>query len=398
MSLIPTPNRETVIEKSKEVVKHIREKHLKQILDSDGPVFYISDEYPGIWLEHTYDPLVWADLTGETSYAVAQTRMFMKHQREDGHLPCWARHIMGYGQLQECVAFYQLCWEVYQMTGDREYLAETYESGKKWNEWLCANRMGKSGLIEMFCGYDSGHDNSFRLDGMKYLGRIGDDAANYPEACPVAPIIATDLNSILYGDRMALAAMAKELGLDEESAQWKVKAEELKAKLFEVCYDEEDQFFYDVDKNGQVRKCKSISITSMFCEKVLSQEQADAIFERYFRNEKEFGTAYPYPAVSPSDPLFRKNLSGNSWGYFSQGLTMLRSLRWMKHYGYEKELHENMEKWLAAWTVSPLQFGQELDPFTGEPSDCSEWYSSTMLFYLTAAKELGYIDKEVLCK
>jgi len=55
-----------------------------------------------------------------------------------------------------------------------------------------------------------------------------------------------------------------------------------------------------------------------------------------------------------------------------------------------------MEKWLFAWTESPLPFGQELDPFTGAPSQSSAWYSSTMLFYLYSAQELGYISRELI--
>ena len=90
-------------------------------------------------------------------------------------------------------------------------------------------------------------------------------------------------------------------------------------------------------------------------------------------------------AVAEGDPM-----AGNCWGYWCQGLTMLRSLRWMKACGLTAELHENMQKWLAAWTDSELRFGQELDPFTGKPSVCSPYYSSTMLFFLAAAKELGY--------
>lgn len=61
----------------------------------------------------------------------------------------------------------------------------------------------------------------------------------------------------------------------------------------------------------------------------------------------------------------------------------------MKQYGYEAEMRENMRLWLDAWTASELPFGQELDTFTGELSVCSPHYSSTMLFYLYAARELG---------
>lgn len=381
----------------REIVRRIRGKHLRTVNDSRGDVFYISDTYPGVWLEHTYDPLVWAALSGDTAPAVNQTSLFFAHQKEDGQLPCfvWQSQI-GYSQLQECVSFAQLCWEVYGMTGDREYLAEAYRRCGDWDSWLSRNRMGDKGMVQMYGGYDTGHDNSGRLDGMKYHGNISKDAADYPTDCPVAPVIAPDLNAILYGSRMALAEMATELGLAEESEAWKNKAADIKSKLYAVCRDPEDGFFYDVDKNGQMRHCKSISITAMFCEKVFDQAEADDIFQRYFLNEKEFGTPFPYPSVSSGDPVFEKRYSGNSWGYYSQGLTMLRTLRWMKHYGYEKELHENMEKWLSAWTESPLPFGQELDPFTGKPSTSSAWYSSTMLFYLYSALELGYITRDLI--
>ena len=381
----------------RQVVRRIREKHLRRINDSQGDVFYISDTYPGVWLEHTYDPLVWAALSGETAPAVNQTALFLSHQKEDGQLPYFVgQNKIGYSQLQECVSCARLCLEVYGLTGVRNYLADIYRRCAAWDDWLCQNRMGKTGMIEMYCGFDSGHDNSGRLDGMKYHGKVSQNAADLPVGCPVAPIVAPDLNAVFYGGRMALADMATELGLQEESAAWKEKAADIHRKLFAVCRDPEDGFFYDVDKNGQLRRCKSISITAMFCERVFDQAQADDIFDRYFRNEKEFGTPFPYSSVSAADPVFEKRMNGNSWGYYSQGLTMLRTLRWMKHYGYEQELHDNMEKWLYAWTESPLPFGQELDPFTGAPSQSSAWYSSTMLFYLYSARELGCVSQDLL--
>ncbi len=51
------------------------------------------------------------------------------------------------------------------------------------------------------------------------------------------------------------------------------------------------------------------------------------------------------------------------------------------------------EKWLEAWTrcYDSFKLGQELDPFTGEPSACSEWYSSCMLFYIYAARRLAIV-------
>ena len=67
--------------------------------------------------------------------------------------------------------------------------------------------------------------------------------------------------------------------------------------------------------------------------------------------------------------------------------------RWMDRYGFSAAFDVLCEKYLEAWTrcYDKVKLDQELDPFTGEPSAASEWYSSGMLFYLYAAKRCGKI-------
>jgi hypothetical protein len=159
--------------------------------------------------------------------------------------------------------------------------------------------------------------------------------------------------------------------------------------MFEYLWDEEDQFFYDVDKHGRKNKIRSIYITNVFSEGVMDYDLGNEVFDRYIANPKEFWTPYPMPAVSISDPLWVQNLPGNSWGFYSQGLTALRSTRWMPKYGRTAEMEEIMRRWVSAWSFSTTtQFGQELHPITGEPSQCSQWYSSCMLYYLHAIRRL----------
>ncbi len=98
----------------------------------------------------------------------------------------------------------------------------------------------------------------------------------------------------------------------------------------------------------------------------------------------------PDISVAASDKLFVKNREGNSWNYFCQGLTMLRTLLWMDDYGLSNYLESNMEKWVTAFTLDETRpFSQELDTFTRKPSPSSTYYSSTMLFYLHALKRMG---------
>ena len=203
------------------------------------------------------------------------------------------------------------------------------------------------------------------------------------------PLIAPDLNSVFYGSRMALADMAGHLGKAEEQKRWLKKAQEVKEALIEICYDPEDEFFYDVDRQGNQRKIKTIHISNLFCEHVLDQEMADKIYKRYLRHEHEFWTPYPMASMSPSDPLFKKEREGNDWSYFSQGLTALRALRWMDDYGYGEDLEQLMRIWVDALVRSEkIKFSQELDPFTGEMSKGCEWYSATMLFFIHCIKRL----------
>ena len=127
------------------------------------------------------------------------------------------------------------------------------------------------GLIEMFVGYDTGHDNSGRLEGMACKGNYSVDGVTQtadviPPDDGITPILAVDMNCNFYADEVALSKMAAILGKIEESEKWAKSASEVKKKLFEHCYDEKDAFFYDVDRNGNKRKYKSSTIFHLFLE------------------------------------------------------------------------------------------------------------------------------------
>jgi len=388
----PTPGRDVLREQRDRILDRIYDHHLRLWGGSEGNVFFISDTYPGLWLEHTYDGIVWADyMPGEHAVSCNQVRLFLRHQKPDGQLPCyvWANEI-GYSQIQECVSFGQLCWDAYMQLNDKEYLKEAYAALCKWDKWLCANRMtmGK-GLIELFCLYDTGHDNSARLADIP--NPCPDLYGSQPADAPALPILAPDMNAVFYGNRMACAQMAEDLGLAAEADQWREKAADVKKRMIELLYDEDDEFFYDVDCNGVKRKHLSISISNVFTEHVMDQEMADRVYNRHMKNPKEFWTEYPFPSMAISDPGSIKDRDGNSWGYYTQGLTALRCARWMDHYGYSADYNHLLSRWVEAITRSDMNFSQELDPITGDMSKSSEWYSSAMLLYVYACRRLGYV-------
>lgn len=398
-----------------EVMKKIMDVHIACFKDMDKPLFLISEQYPGLWMEHTYDSVFFAKM--EPSYievAESAINLFVDRQKENGQMPFTVmdgnkrpglppEKMVGFGQIQECVSFLTLALEVYEMNNDKAFLEKVYNAGVKWNKWFRAYRMTtKRGLIEMFVGYDTGHDNSGRLEGMACKGNysvngVTQTADVLPPDDGITPILAVDMNCNFYADEVALSKMAEILGKDEEAKAWKASAAEVKKKLFEHCYDEKDAFFYDVDRNGNKRKYKSSTIFHLFLEKVLDKDEDKEVIERIYKehikNPEEFWTAYPFPSMAINDPSVEGHKDFNCWGYYTQGLIVLRCSRWMDYYGWSEDYEYILSKWLESWTehYDEIKLAQEIDPMTGIPTKSSEWYSSCMLNYVYAARRLKLV-------
>lgn len=409
-------DREKVRKIHAEIMDRIQNVQVACFKGMEKPLFLISEEYPGLWLEHTYDAVMLARL--EPSYlelAENTIHLFLERQKENGQFPFnvldenkwpdWALpgDKVGYAQIQECVSFLTLALEVYHMNQNKAFLEKVYQAGKRWDTWLREHRMTtQRGLIEMFCGFDTGHDNSGRLEGMACKGNytadgIRQNAGVLPPDDGITPILAVDMNCNFYGDEKALAEMARILGKEAEAAKWEHSAAEIKKRIFEHCYDEKNAFFYDVDKHGNKRKYKSSTILHLFLEKVLDRKEDKELIARIYRehlkNPKEFWTPYPFPSMAVNDPSAEGHATYNCWGYYTQATIVLRCTRWMDDYGFSEDMDYICKKWLTAWTehYDEVKLAQEIDPITGVPTKCSEWFSSCMVMYIYAARRLGLV-------
>ena len=396
----------TAEELVKAAEERITTQHIACFEGMTKPLFLISTTYPGIWLEHVYDSVFCAKMHPEyVEIAVNTINLFIDKQTADGQLPCYVldtakarnwKTQVGYSQIQECVSFAALCYEVAEMTKNENFLQKCFDSSVKWEGWLRAHRMTTGrGLVEMFVGFDTGHDNSGRLSGMAHRGNKCGDAAVLPDDDGISPIIAVDMSCNLYATDVAIAKMADRLGLSDTKAEYLRRAKDVKERLFRYCYDPDDAFFYDVDRAGNKRKFLSSTILHLFLEKVLDPaEDAEIIakiYNKHLKNRNEFWTKYPFPSMAICDPSTAGHAEKNCWGYFTQGLIDLRCTRWMDDFGYSEDFDYICKMWVEAWTkcFDTMKFGQEIDPLTGVPSQSSEWYSSCMLFYIFAAKRLG---------
>jgi hypothetical protein len=362
----------------------------------DHPVLVEGSTYAGIWLEcapqegQVYGTLqkYVATPAGQPTpleTARANHMAFFAQQKEDGQLPASIKLAdkvgtdAGYGQIQMVVPIAATAWDIFQITHDRELLETAYASCSKWDAWLRQYRdTRKTGLVEGFCTYDTGHDNSPRWKGIP--NRCPDaDARKFPPL-PGMPRICPDLSATVYGGRIALAAMAHALGKPADQARWLADAEHIRHLILTKLYSPEDAAFYDLDTDNKFIRVRGDVITRVLGEHVVDPHKDRAIFEavwtRQIHNPKAFWGAYPLASIAMDDPTFVRPIPRNSWGGASQALTALRAPRWMPFYGKQAELNHMMQQWCSALmrhmqeAKSPAEqskiFRQQMDPLTGE--------------------------------
>jgi hypothetical protein len=359
--------------------------NVRPVCNFDRPVLTEGGIYQGIWLEcGPMEGLIYRRHAPEI--ADANHEIFFHLQREDGYLPCYIKAAeIGISQIQMVVPIAATALETAALNHDEGFLLRAYNACARWDGWLKKYRNTRgTGLCELFCEWDSGHDNSPRLANLP-LRCVDDDARFCPDAGKL-PYLAPDLSASVYGGRVALAKMAKLLGKDGEADHWQEEAEKIQIALMRHCFDPEDECFYDVDRDGKFVKIRGDVLTRVFSEHVVDQKTFDAIYYRHLRDPEAFWTPYPFPSIATNDPAFIGSFPENSWGGASQALTALRAPRWMSHYGKEEDLNHLMNRWIEAILRAPA-FMQQMNPWTGE-FNTSPSYSPAMLVFTSFVERL----------
>jgi hypothetical protein len=369
------------------------------------PVLFEGSTYQGAWQEcGPHESLVYASLRqfvapvqdGPDPVRVSRnTHMaFFALQKPDGQLPCAVKMSdVGYGQIQMVVPIAATAWDLIQIARDEEFLAAAYTACSRWDAWLRQYRdTRKTGLVEAFCTYDTGQDNSPRWKGIP--NRCPDaDARKCPPLASM-PRLCPDLSATVYGGRVALAAMAKALGRNSEAARWEADAEHIRRLILDRLYDPEDASFYDRDAQDNFVRVRSVANSRVLGEHVLKLDDKkdkaifEAVWTRQLHNPKAFWAPYPLTSIAQNDPTFVRPIPRNSWGGASQALTALRTPRWMIHYGKQAELTELMQKWCEA-ILRHGEFRQQMDPLTGDFTQPDPGgYSPAALVFLDFARRL----------
>ncbi|MBN1265142.1 MAG: hypothetical protein JXA25_06600 [Anaerolineales bacterium] len=179
-----------------------------------------------------------------------------------------------------------LAWaalKLHEMAPDLEFLKEIYIPLVRWNAWwFSMNDDNVNGLVQYNHPYSSGLDNNPLWDfGM--------------------PVESPDLNTYLCVQMGSLAEMAELLGMDQEGAMWRRRAEGLVQRMIREFWDEEKGVFQALHNGEPVPVLTPFNLYPLWTGQLPVH-----ITERliaHLTNPDEFWGEYPIPSVALNDAL-----------------------------------------------------------------------------------------------
>ncbi|MCR5108487.1 MAG: hypothetical protein K6B28_10020 [Lachnospiraceae bacterium] len=298
--------------------------------------------------------------------------MFMENIREDGRLPGSIalidnKVVPQYNKFQG-FCFPKPALNMYYIAElDKDYLELLYSTLERFDNYLWSVRDSDGdGCLETWCKYDTGEDNA-----MRYMDAPDGWEEEYPpKGCRVVPMASIDVMSYSYSARETLEKVSRLLGRDEDISYWSLRSKEIKRKIREYLWSEEDSTCYDRDKNHfRMPILYHNTLRAMYWNSI-DNDMAEKFVDRHLLNPNEFWTKMPLPSVSVSDSMFR-NISANNWSGQCEMLTYQRAIRALENYGYDHLVIE-LGKILFEALKEDCVFVQQFDPFSARPSMFSE--------------------------
>jgi hypothetical protein len=237
--------------------------------------------------------------------AMNSQRVFMERQEPDGYInyrtgPYLNETIETNGKLTTSAPWFNYeNLEIYHITGDKKFLKEAYDSGKKFYQYYVANRdSNNNGLCEWGAHAELESVRDARVAIWDKVSR----AFNFE---------GPDLNSMLVMEAKSLAAMAEQLGLSAEAKRWSDDAGNRSTLINKNMWDPETGFYYNVNKKDQSfsfyspsdLKIKEIIGFLPLWAGVTDAEKAKLLVEKMM-DTTEFWRPFGVPSLTAADDYF----------------------------------------------------------------------------------------------
>jgi hypothetical protein len=286
-------------------------------------------------------------------------RVYMEQQGKDGliayrHGPRGPQTYPHNGFPTTSAPFFSwINWEIYQVSQDKEFLNDAYESGVKYADWLKKNRdtdkdgtfeWGPYGIIENVRDW---YNAVFQVSAERYLDVDKEDISDELECL--------DLSLMMVKEMRCLSEMASQLDKKKEAVKWKKQANELSFLINERMWDEESGFFYSVNKTDHsfyfmsrdLKRQEIIGFLPLWAEAV-GEERAE-ILVKTLTDPARFWRKYGVPTLSADDEWYSPYVdycckwNGPVWLLWDYMV-----FEGLIHYGYDDLARQLADKMLDA--------------------------------------------------
>ncbi len=262
--------------------------------------------------------------------SLATIRVLLLAQTESGLIP---NGVTGSGETpdrsQPPVGAYCV-WKVLQRYPDDEMLRWAYPRLKKWHEWWFKDRGdgqpwrdgNRDGLLEW--GSDrgsagSGGGRGFLMQARWESGMDDNpmwDEVHYDPHTYTMDLDDVGLNSLYALDAESLAALAGQLGKEDDRRNFLADYEKIKRLVREKLWNEADGIYENRFWDGRFSKRLSPSNFYPMLAGIATPEQAERMVHQHLLNPAEFWGDYVVPTTSRSDPAFADQYywRGSIWG------------------------------------------------------------------------------------
>lgn len=217
-------------------------------------------------------------------------------------------------------------WEYYCQTGDINRLKNVFYPLLAYHLWFKEYRTWRDGTY-WSTGWGCGMDNQPRLE-KGYNVSFSHGHMVWVDAC-IQQVLSAKI----------LVQIAEIIGCadDENISEFKEEIANLTSVINNKLWDDEDAFFYDLWKNGEFNKVKSVGAYWPLLADIIPPERLER-FVAHLDNENEFKRSFRIPTLSADHPEY-----SDDGGYWRGGVwtpTNYMVLKGLEKNGYSDLAHD----------------------------------------------------------
>jgi neutral trehalase len=170
-----------------------------------------------------------------------------------------------------------------------------------------ANKKRIKDVIPILHKYIAWIDGVFKRPNGLYEAPLS--AAGMVTSCREAACYPVDFNTIMAVNMLYMAALADILNDKEAGFQYKRQYFSLKTRINTLMWDNDDGFYYDIDRNEQRIKVKTLAGYWPLLAEIPNDDKAERIIDK-LSDPRFFGSPHPFPSMAVNEPGFDENGCG----------------------------------------------------------------------------------------